>query len=311
MRKILTLILFIVSCSFCWAQDPITEKNDTLSYLIGVNFGSFIKGNNFPAESIDYDVVWTGVSKFISAAGNPYDEDFALQFKYDPNTMTDVFNRAISNASKDIAVKNDTLSYLIGVNFGSFIKGNNFPEYKIDYDSVLDGILEFLSAKGPIDDKDFGLQFKYNPDIMNELFNRVITEAKEIKAKLNKELEVAFMNANSLKYGVVTTETGLQYKIIKPGNDQHVLSTDFVEVNYKGSFIDGTVFDEIESITFAVDKVISGWSEGITKVGKGGEIILYIPSHLAYGEKGNSGIEPNATLIFHVEVLSHWSEEEN
>jgi len=308
MKRTVISLLLIAAASIGWAQEPITEKNDTLSYLLGVNFGSFIKGNGLPFDHIDHNELSIGISDLFVAEGSPYEENFGLQFKHDPNTMEEVFKRAIASAEDDTEENNNTLSYLLGVNFGSFIKGNNFPAYKIDYGSVLNGISDYLYAQGIPSDPEFGSQFKYDPHKMNELFNRVVAEAKDIQAATNYELETSFMNANSLKYGVMTTDSGLQYKILRRGKNPMISPTDTVIVNYKGIFLDGTVFDERKSIEFALNTVIDGWQEGITKVGEGGKIILYIPSHLAYGAKGNTTIEPYATLIFHIEVLAHWNE---
>ena len=80
-------------------------------------------------------------------------------------------------------------------------------------------------------------------------------------------------------------------------------STDKVLVNYKGCLIDNTVFDENTEVEFIVEHVVKGFSEGLQLVGEGGKVILYIPSDLAYGESGNSAIEPNTLLIFEVELL--------
>ncbi|MCR4909981.1 MAG: YigZ family protein [Bacteroidales bacterium] len=106
--------------------------------------------------------------------------------------------------------------------------------------------------------------------------------------------------------GVVTTPTGLQYKIIAEGSDVKAGPADTVWVNYKGTLLDGTVFDQTaegaDPVRMNLNRVIPGWTEGLQLVGEGGEIELYIPSDLAYGEQGNQGIEPNSTLIFNVKV---------
>ena len=133
------------------------------------------------------------------------------------------------------AAEIDTVSYLIGVNFGSFLKGNNFAE--------------------------------------------------------------------DLKENVDTTASGLQYTIISAGEEYKIQPQDTVWVNYKGTLLDGTVFDENDSTQFVANRVIKGWTEGLGLLGEGGKATLYIPSDLAYGSRGNRNIEPNSTLIFDVEVL--------
>ena len=95
----------------------------------------------------------------------------------------------------------------------------------------------------------------------------------------------------------------LQYTIISAGAEEKVAPQDTVWVNYKGTLLDGTVFDQNDSTKFVANRVIKGWTEGLGLLGEGGKAILYIPANLAYGERGNRNIAPNSTLIFDVEVL--------
>ena len=115
-------------------------------------------------------------------------------------------------------------------------------------------------------------------------------------------------STNKTKAGVETTESGLQYKILEMGNpDLKPGPTDTVKVRYKGTLLDGTVFDETKEdadpATLVLNRVIQGWQEGLQLVGEGGKIQLVIPSDLAYGERGTQGIEPNSTLLFDVDVV--------
>ncbi|CAN6961882.1 MULTISPECIES: FKBP-type peptidyl-prolyl cis-trans isomerase [Psychrobacter] len=129
----------------------------------------------------------------------------------------------------------------------------------------------------------------------------------ESKATDNKAAGEAFLAANAKKEGVKETASGLQYKVITPGTGKSPKATDVVEVNYEGKLIDGTVFDSSyergEPIEFPLNQVIAGWTEGLQLMKEGGKYEFYIPSDIAYGEAGNSGIEPNSTLIFTVELL--------
>jgi hypothetical protein len=113
----------------------------------------------------------------------------------------------------------------------------------------------------------------------------------------------AFLSANAKKAGVETTASGLQYKIEAPGAEYKVAPQDTVWVNYKGELLDGTVFDQNDSMQFVANRVIKGWTEGLGLLGEGGKATLYIPASLGYGERGTRGIAPNSTLIFDVEVL--------
>jgi FKBP-type peptidyl-prolyl cis-trans isomerase len=118
----------------------------------------------------------------------------------------------------------------------------------------------------------------------------------------------AFLAENATKPGVQTTASGLQYKIIEPGAGKAPKATDTVLVHYRGTLLDGTEFDSSykrnEPISFPLNRVIPGWTEGPQLVKEGGKIQLFIPSQLAYGKRGAGGaIGPDETLIFDVELL--------
>ena len=117
-----------------------------------------------------------------------------------------------------------------------------------------------------------------------------------------------FLEANGKKEGVTTTASGLQYKVIQPGSGAQPKATDTVKVHYKGTFLDGKTFDSSydrgEPISFRLNQVIAGWTEGVQLMPVGATYEFYIPSNLAYGERGAGGvIPPNSTLIFVVELL--------
>lgn len=199
----------------------------------------------------------------------------------------------------------DSVSYLMGINFGSFIKGYDFGE-DLNFAQIVKGMKDFIAAKGNMRDPEFGEQFKINPEKMNDLFNNYLENRHNYKLLVNKEAGEKFLAANEKKAGVEVCESGLQYKVIAQGNDVKAGPVDTVWVNYKGQLLDGTVFDETpegaEPIQLVLNQVIKGWTEGLQKVGEGGEIELYIPGDLAYGEQGSQAIGPNETLIFNVKV---------
>ena len=202
----------------------------------------------------------------------------------------------------------DSVSYLIGVNFGSFLKGNNFAEdlSELNMAELKKGMVDFLKAEGTPYDPDFGTQFKVNPDEMQRILNGFITKKQTYNAAVNLAKEKEFLAKNARKENVDTTASGLQYTIIAEGASEKIAPQDTVWVNYKGTLIDGTVFDENdteEGISFAANQVIRGWTEGLGLIGEGGKITLYIPSELAYGSRGQGSIAPNSVLLFDVEVL--------
>lgn len=118
----------------------------------------------------------------------------------------------------------------------------------------------------------------------------------------------AFLKENSTKEGVKVTPSGLQYIVLKEGTGKNPKATDTVEVNYEGKLLDGSVFDSSykrgESISFPLNRVIPGWTEGVQLMKEGAKYRFFIPSKLAYGSRGAGGaIGPDETLIFDVELI--------
>jgi len=116
-----------------------------------------------------------------------------------------------------------------------------------------------------------------------------------------------FLAENKVKEGVQTTASGLQYKVLTMGDGAKPAATDTVKVHYRGTLLDGTEFDSSyarnEPISFPLNRVIPGWTEGVQLMPTGSKFIFYIAPELAYGAGGGSPIPPNSTLIFEVELL--------
>ncbi len=203
------------------------------------------------------------------------------------------------------AAEVDSVSYLIGVNFGAFIKSNGFAEdlKEIDMAKVKKGIVDFMEAEGTPYDADFGLQFDVDPNEMQMVLNSFLSKKQTYLAAKNLAEGQDFLAKNALKDNVSSTASGLQYTIEATGADYKVAPQDTVWVNYKGTLIDGTVFDENQNIEFVANQVIRGWTEGLGLLGEGGKATFYIPADLAYGERGNGSIAPNSVLVFDVEIL--------
>lgn len=199
----------------------------------------------------------------------------------------------------------DSVSYLIGINFGSFIKQYDFGS-NLNYAEIVKGIKDFVAAKGNFTDPDFTKQFKVDPNEMNDLFNSYLEKRHTGIAMANKAKSEKFLADNGKRAGIVTTESGLQYKIIEAGNEVKPGPQDTVWVRYKGTLTDGTVFDEVsedaDPIRLMLNRVVAGWTEGLQLIGEGGKIELYLPSELGYGESGSQAIGPNSALIFNVEL---------
>lgn len=207
----------------------------------------------------------------------------------------------------------DSVSYLLGVNFGSFLKGYNFGG-DLNYSLIRRGIKDFLGAKGNPQDPEFVENFKINPEEMNRLFNEFLEKRHEYTLAKNLEDEKLFLEKNLRNKDVQVTESGLQYIIYDEGSENKPGPKDTVYVTYKGTLPDGTVFDQTaeDPIHFPLTGVIKGWTEGLQLIGEGGHIQLVIPSSLAYQERGQRGIEPNTPLTFDITMteVRHFVEKE-
>ena len=204
----------------------------------------------------------------------------------------------------------DTVSYLLGVYYGSQIKGYDFfdGDKDINMDEFKKGLSDIFANGLPSNpygmDEEWAKKFKVDPYEQDRIFNDYLAKRREAKLARNLKIGEQFLEENKKKDGVKVTESGLQYIIHAEGEGPKVQPEDRVLVNYKGTLIDGTEFDANESIEFAANQVIKGWTEGLGLLGKGGKATLFIPSELAYGERGAGAmIGPNSTLIFEVEVL--------
>ena len=209
------------------------------------------------------------------------------------------------NAERPTQGEIDTVSYLIGVNFGSFIKGNNFASElnELSMADIKRGMEDFIKAEGNPYNPEFAKQFDVNLDEMGKIFDEYLRKKSAYETAVTEAENKEFFSKNALKADVDTLPSGLQYTIIEEGSSEKIELTDTLLVNYKGTLLDGTVFDENDSTSFPLTNVIKGWQEGLTLVGEGAKVKLYVPANLGYGPRGTGSIKPNSALIFEVEVL--------
>ncbi len=248
-----------------------------------------------------------------------------------------------SCSKKSVSMKSETdsLSYALGVNLGNMFKENaaQIPGGKNKIDSVVAGFKAGLGES----QQSYILGLSYASNISNQF--KTMTEGgkvnkemvlKAFEAALKGDSAVAmkneaanmflrsyvpkskkeniakskiaseqFLAANKAKPGVVTTASGLQYKVITAGTGAKPTINDKVKVKYRGTTIDGKEFDKnAEGVSFNLNGVIKGWTEGLMLMPVGSKYELVIPYQLAYGETGNQAIKPYSTLIFEVELVA-------
>jgi FKBP-type peptidyl-prolyl cis-trans isomerase len=251
------------------AAADLVTDGQKFSYSVGYNVGHNIAGQT-PKENLDVKALEQGVEE---GAGGKID------------------------AAK--------LSYTIGSNVGKNL-ASQVPKDDFDLKALKQGIEEAVNGlPARIDDK-------ARQDLMAAERVKIQQKAQQdqaAQAKKNHDDGDKFLADNGKKAGVKTTGSGLQYEVETEGSGDHPGPTDSVTVNYKGSLLDGTVFDSSyerkQPATFRVDQVIKGWSEGVQLMTPGSKYKLYVPSALGYGDNSPTPkIPAGSTLVFEVELLS-------
>ncbi|MDT8376854.1 MAG: FKBP-type peptidyl-prolyl cis-trans isomerase [Mariprofundaceae bacterium] len=201
---------------------------------------------------------------------------------------------------KPVALDSDTnkLGYAMGMDAGNFFR-------QLTNDADADAFVEAFSAAVA------GKEMRMKPEEAGQVkqaFAQRKQQEKQVVAEANKSSGMAFLETNKQKSGITTTSSGLQYEVLRAAEGNRPVATDMVKVHYKGTLIDGTEFDSSyargEPATFPLNAVIPGWGEGLQLMNVGSKYRLFVPSELAYGERGaGAKIGPNTTLIFDVELL--------
>jgi len=193
--------------------------------------------------------------------------------------------------------------YSIGYQLGM---GMKYDGAEVDYDYLFKGLLDATDGNDPLLSK----------NEMRSILVDLKKNAREYKLRKiqetivrNAEEAKAFLEENSLREGIKTTDSGLQYKILKEGSGATPTLADMVKVHYRGMFTDGTEFDNSydkgKPQTFQTDGVIKGWTEALQMMKERSKWQLYVPPELAYGRTGLEGtIPPNKVLVFEIELIS-------
>lgn len=220
--------------------------------------------------------------------------------------LATLFNSGCSNAQKsgkidDTVLKNqvDSVSYAIGVSIGESFKQDNFEALNMD---LVAAAMKKAAAKDSM---------KMNAQSANQCIQQYMMGIERQKAEKNMAEGQKFLDDNKKKPGVITTASGLQYQVITAGTGPKPADTNRVSVKYRGTLLNGFEFDNSEKsggpVTFGCKQVIPGWTEALQLMPVGSKWKLFIPGNIAYGDRGGprgSGIGPNQTLIFDIELLS-------
>lgn len=208
--------------------------------------------------------------------------------------------KPVTTPQPKITNRIDSVSYLVGMNIGASII-RDFKE--ADIDVVLAGIRDLYYGQKPrVNDAD--------NSILNGYFQEKNNQKQMEQFKLVKEESEMFLKENKTKPGVMVTPSGLQYQVIQEGDGERPGPTSKVKVHYVGTTPDGREFDSSvkrgQPITFGLDQVIKGWTEGLQLMKVGSKYRFFIPQELAYGAnpQPNSIIEPFMALVFEVELIA-------
>ena len=209
---------------------------------------------------------------------------------------------AVAQDQTELDTPEKRLSYTIGMDIGQSLAGQDMP---LDIDILMQGLRASYSGEETLLTQEEALAER---EKFIEQRQQQLAEQRAEEAEINREEGEAFLAANAEKDGVEATDSGLQYRVIEPGDGASPGADDRVTVHYRGKLINGVEFDSSysrgEPATFGLNQVIPGWTEGVQLMREGATYELFVPSDLAYGEQGRPGpIGPNSTLIFEIELL--------
>lgn len=210
-------------------------------------------------------------------------------------------NPELTTVSELTTVK-EKASYALGQQ----LAGNLVPAAAgIDEASLVQGIKDTLTEKNPLITPQDGLEALQE---YQSVLQQAAADRQNARAEINQKAATDFLAENQKNPNIQVTASGLQYEVLQEGDGANPEATDTVNVHYRGTFLDGTEFDSSysrgEPVTFPLDRVIPGWTEGLQLMNTGAKYKLFLPPELAYGVNGQGNdIEPNAALIFEVELL--------
>jgi FKBP-type peptidyl-prolyl cis-trans isomerase len=218
-------------------------------------------------------------------------------------TVTGLLLSACAQEKTELKTVKEKASYAMGQRMVSNLVR---VSQEIDEASLIQGIKDALAQKPPLIDSQTEAEALQE---YNEVLQKALADQLNAEAEINLKAASEFMEKNKQRDGVIVTESGLQYEILQEGSGANPTALDNVKVHYRGTLLNGTEFDSSyssgEPVTFRLDGVIPGWTEGIQLMTPGAKYKFYMPPELAYGARGAGNIiGPNSALIFEVELLS-------
>ncbi len=294
---ILALTAMVVSASFSTLEAAKKKKKDK---------------EQAPVEVLAPVVLANGCDSVSYAAGEALTNGlipYLLQQDVDTALMADFVVGLRQALSRLEVAKNDPKekARLAGEQIASQLVNGMLPSVKRDFTDTPDTIIDETFFRG-FADAVLGDTTVMDFKAADALFKDKKQYNKNVKTEKLTKAGREFLEENAKKEGVLTTASGLQYKVITMGEGEVPKRTDKVKVHYEGRLIDGTVFDAsskhgTEPASFRADQVIRGWTEALTMMPVGSKWQLFIPQHLAYGERQTGQIPPYSTLIFDVELV--------
>jgi FKBP-type peptidyl-prolyl cis-trans isomerase FklB len=297
MKKVIILALAVVaSASFCTVDAKKKKKEEV------------------KAEPVVAPVVLSSSSDSVSYAGGMAITNGLLPFLKQQHGVDSATLGVFLKSFEEVIKAGETpeaKAKIAGIEIANQVRGRMLPGISGEFKDSPDSIVADLFYRGFLDAlRQDTIHFKQAD--AEQYFNRKQEADKKAKEEKlygpNRDAGIKFLKENAQKEGVITTASGLQYKVLVKGEGEVPQKTDKVLVNYEGRLVDGTVFDASakhgdQPASFRADQVIKGWTEALTMMPVGSKWQLYIPQELGYGERNMGEIKPYSTLIFDVELV--------
>ena len=271
------------------------------------------KKNNVKETAVEAPVVLATSSDSLSYTAGMTVTQGLIPYLVQQQGVDTAYMADFIRGFKDIVNNNDPKlkAYAAGMEIANQVSGRMLPGMKNEFTDTPDTIVTKLLFRG-FTDALSGDTTHFKQQQAEAFFQQKQQTNKAAKEEKlygpNRDAGIKFLEENAKKDSVITTPSGLQYKVLVQGEGPVPAKTDKVQVNYEGRLIDGTVFDASKKhgdkpAEFRADQVIRGWTEALTMMPVGSKWQLFIPQQLAYGERNQGQIKPYSTLIFDVELV--------